>query len=377
MHSKVVAAAQQQMGLLLHGQQSVGLSSPLVALTNRMLDGVVPASHDRLMFSTTGAEAVENAMRLARAATGRPNMIVFQGGYHGRSIGTLSLTRSKAGYGVANHPQMAGVFVAPFPYASQAPGMDADAALYQLELLLKQQSAPADTAAVIVEPVLGEGGYVAAPPGFLPGLRALCDTHGLLLILDEVQTGYGRTGRMWAHQHEGVTPDVLVMAKGMASGLPLSAISSRAELTKHVPAGAMGGTYAANPVACAAALATLDVFAEEGVVVNAAARGAQLLSGLRAIAATHPAWVRDVRGLGCMVGLELHPPRSLGTPAGCAARLQRACRERGLLLLTASVFETLRFIPPLTVSAAEIDDALTVVGDALQEVSRETSPTRL
>ena len=138
-HPKVVAAAQHQMGLLLHGQQSVGLSSPLVALTNRMLDGVVPASHDRLMFSTTGAEAVENSMRLARAATGRPNMIVFQGGYHGRSVGTLSLTRSKAGYGVANHPQMPGVFVAPFPYASQAPGMDSDAALYQLELLLKQQ----------------------------------------------------------------------------------------------------------------------------------------------------------------------------------------------------------------------------------------------
>ena len=226
---------------------------------------------------------------------------------------------------------------------------------------------PSDTAAVIVEPVLGEGGYVAAPVGFLPGLRALCDKHGLLLILDEVQTGYGRTGRMWAHQHEGVNPDVLVMAKGMASGLPLSAISSRAELTKHVPAGAMGGTYAANPVACAAALATLDVFAEEGIVENAAARGEQLLSGLRAIAAAHPAWVREVRGLGCMVGLELQPPPS--APAGCAARLQRACRERGLLLLTASVFETLRFIPPLTVSAIEIDQALAVVGEALREVA--------
>ena len=371
-HPKIVAAAQDQMAKLMHGQVSIGMSSPLVTLTNRMLgnDGsgrgsLLPASHDRLMFSTTGAEAVENAIRLVRAATGRPNLIVMQGGYHGRTIGTLALTRSKVSYGVRNHPQMPGVFVAPFPYDTQTPGIDADGSLYQLELLLKQQSAPADTAAVIVEPVLGEGGYVPPPRGWLRGLRELCDQHGLLLVFDEVQSGFGRTGRLWAHQHEeGVEPDVLVMAKGIASGLPLSAISSRAELTRTVPPGAMGGTYAANPVACAAALATLDVFEEEKLVENAAARGEQLLAGLRTLVAEHDGWLKEARGVGLMVGLEFGP----GAPAGTSAALSRACRRRGLLLLTTSVFETLRFIPPLNVSAGEVDAALSIVGDALREV---------
>ena len=372
-HPRVVAAAQAQMGKLMHGQVSIGMTSPLVALTNRMLgnDGsgrgsLLPASHDRLMFSTTGAEAVENAVRLARAATGKPNLIVMQGGYHGRTIGTLALTRSKVSYGVRNHPQMPGVFVAPFPYDTQSPGIDADGSLYQLELLLKQQTAPSDTAAVIVEPVLGEGGYVPPPRGWLQGLRALCDAHGLLLVFDEVQSGFGRTGKLWAHQHaEGVEPDVLVMAKGIASGLPLSAISSRAELTRAVPPGAMGGTYAANPVACAAALATLDVFEEEDLVGNAAARGEQLLGGLRALVAEHDDGVlKEARGVGLMVGLEF----GRDAPAGTAAALSRACRRRGLLLLTTSVFETLRFIPPLNVSAAEVDTALSIVGNALREV---------
>ena len=359
-HPRVVAAAREQLGRVVHAQIAVGLHTPMIELTARLVgehgpgSGVLPASHDRVMYSTTGAEAVENALRLARAATGRPNVIVFQGGYHGRTHATLALTRSKTVYGAASVPAMPGVYVAPFPYATQAPGLDVGACLYQVELLLQQQTAPRDTAAVLLEPVLGEGGYVPAPPGLLEGLQALCARHGMLLMLDEVQTGFGRTGKMFAHEHyDGVEPDVLIMAKGIASGLPLSLISSRAELTQHSPAGTMGGTYAGNAVACAAALATLDVFDDERLLENARARGDQLVGRLAALAAARADVVRDVRGLGLMVGVELDPARR-----GAAAALARACAAEGLLLLSTSAFECVRFIPPLVVSEAEIDDAM-------------------
>ena len=359
-HPKIVRAIQAQAEALLHGQVSIGLHSPLVALVEELMAGVLPASHERVMVSTTGAEAVENAVRIAKASTGRQNIISFQGGYHGRSAATLALTRSKTAYGAGSFPHVAGCFSAPFPYETQSPGLGTDGALYQLDLVLKQQTPPADTAALIIEPVLGEGGYVPAPAAFLAGLRERCDAHGILLILDEVQCGVGRTGRMWAHEHSGVTPDILVMAKGIGSGLPLSAVSTTAAIAGRTLPGTLGGTYAGNAVACAAALATLDVLAEERLVENAAARGDQLLDGLRALQARHPDLIRDVRGVGLMIGLELD------APAGAAAALSRRCAaEQKLLLLPTSVFEVVRMIPPLTVSEEECDDALARLGAAL------------
>lgn len=359
-HPKVVKAAQDQLGRLCHGSVAVGLSRPLVQLTSKLIE-MVPGTHDRVMFSTTGAEAVENAVRLARACTGRPNLVCFQGGYHGRTNATLALTSSKTSYGTKNFPQMSGVFCAPFPYEGH--GMTTESALLQLDLLLKQQTAPQDTCAMIIEPVLGEGGYVVAPAPFLHGLRQRCDAHGIKLVFDEVQTGFGRTGRMFALQHSGVDPDILVMAKGIANGLPIAAISSRSDLSAFCPPGTMGGTYAGNPVAAAAALATLDVFATEPILENAQARGKQLVSALLRLQDKYPNVIKDVRGLGLMVGLELH-----NVPYNTARDLSLKCAEEGLLILNAGSFETMRFIPPLTISAEEIDEGVHRFEAALSQI---------
>lgn len=354
-HPAVVSACQAQVASLMHAQPSVALSKPFIELTERLVASVLPRGLSRVVFSTTGAEAVENAVRLARAATRRPNVICFQGAYHGRTQGTLALTSSRTSYGLHNQPRPGGAFVAPFPYESQAPGLGVAGCLFQLELLLKQQTAPEDTAAMIIEPVLGEGGYVPADPAFLRELRSLCDRHGIVLIFDEVQTGFGRTGRMLALEHSGVVPDVLVLAKGIASGMPLSAVATREDLSAKCPAGSMGGTYSGNAVSCAAALATLDVFEREGVVANAQARGAQLVALLQGVAQRLPRAVKEVRGLGLMVGMELRP----GLRAGISREVSLRCAaNEGLLLMNGGWFETLRFIPPLTVSEAEVAEGV-------------------
>jgi len=242
-----------------------------------------------------------------------------------------------------------------------------DYCLEQLELLLRQRAAPSEVACFVLEPVLGEGGYVPAPPRFVAGLRAVCDAHGILLVLDEVQTGFGRTGKLFASERflPEATPDVLVMAKGLASGFPLAALAASSSLTDAQPPGSMGGTYAGNAVSCAAAVATQRVIREEGLVENAAAQGARLRAALGEVAARRgEGVVRDVRGHGCMLGLEL----AASQPAGTAKRVAQACAARGLLLLNCSVYETLRFIPPLTVAPAEVDEACDVFDAALAEV---------
>jgi len=358
-HPHVTEAVQRQASCLVHGQVAVGFHSPMINLMKRLLP-YLPTGHDGLFFATTGAEAVENAMRLARHATGRPNMIVFQGGYHGRTVGTVSLTTSKTSYGVGFQPLMSGVHVAPFPYATQ--GASVASALRQVRLLLKQQSAPRDTAAMLIEPVLGEGGYVPAPPEFLQELRSICSEHGILLVCDEVQSGFGRTGSMFAHEQSGIVPDILVMAKGIASGFPLSAISSSRDLMKRQPVGSMGGTYAGNAVSCAAALATLDVFEKEKLLENASERGQQLLSELQRLADHYP--ILEVRGRGLMIGVEFD---SDAVPAGTAAKLCQLCIEEHLLLLNTSVFEVVRFIPPLNITAAEVQLGLDRFESALKK----------
>ncbi|MFI2609135.1 aspartate aminotransferase family protein [Kitasatospora sp. NPDC018619] len=359
-HPRVVEAVREQAGRLIHGQYTTVLTDQLLTLTER-LGEVLPAGLDSLFYATAGTEAVEAALRLARHATGRQNVVVFEGGFHGRTLGAASLTSAGTRFRAGIGPMMPGVAVAPFPAAFRL-GLSEDEAvahaLRGLDEVLATVSAPAETAALFVEPVLGEGGYVPAPPGFLAGLRERADRHGLLLVVDEVQTGFGRTGRFWAHQYEdGVRPDVLITAKGLASGFPLSAIAAPAELMGRARPGSQGGTYGGNPVACAAALATLDVLREERLVENAAVQGARLLAGLREVAAGVPG-IADVRGLGLMAASEFCRPD--GTPDPDAARrAQQAAAEHGLLLLLCGIhLNTVRMIPALVVTAEQIDEGL-------------------
>ncbi|GAB4476204.1 MAG: aminotransferase class III-fold pyridoxal phosphate-dependent enzyme [Anaerolineae bacterium] len=370
-HPKVVAAIQDQAARLLHGQMNIVLHPPVLRLVEE-LRTVVPPTLDSFFFSNSGAEAVEAAIKLARQATRRTNVIVFQGSFHGRTVGTMSLTTSKTVYRVGYQPLMPGVFVAPYPYAYRY-GWDEDQTLAfclrELETLLKSQTAPEETAAILIEPVLGEGGYVVPPVAFLGELRALCDRHGILLIIDEVQSGFGRTGRFFALEHFGVEPDILVMAKGLASGLPLSGIAARRDLMDRWLPGSHGGTYGGNAVACAAAAATVQVIRDEGLLENARARGDQLLAGLRALAAVHPL-IGDVRGLGLMIATEFTEGDGEHGKA-YAARVQELCLAENLLLLTCGTYgSVIRWIPPLIVDEAQVDHALAVFGRA---VARATS----
>jgi 4-aminobutyrate aminotransferase len=367
-HPRVVAAAQEQAGRLIHGQYTTVMHQPLRTLIERMGE-VLPAGLDSLFFANSGSEAVEAALRLVRQATGRPNIIAFQGGFHGRSMGAASVTTSGVKVRTGFAPLMAGVHFAPFPYAFHYGWDDATAtefALRELDHLLATQSAPADTAAFLIEPVLGEGGYVPATAEFLAGLRERADRHGILLVLDEVQTGYGRTGTFWAQERFGVRPDVLLIAKGVASGFPLSAVAASDELMRRARPGSQGGTYGGNAVACAAAIATLDVIQDEGLVANSAAQGERLRAGLRTVAEKRSGH-GDVRGLGLMLAVEFTDAE--GRPDGAAAAAaQRRAGELGLLLLTCGPYgQVVRLIPPLIVTADQVDEALAVWSECTAE----------
>lgn len=310
----------------------------------------------------TGSEAVESAVKLARHETGKQNVIVFNGGFHGRSLTTLAMTTSKGVYRVNYGPLPPGFHTSKYPYCLHCPSRPSAGgccgdALETLRTMLKEQTAPSETAAIVIEPILGEGGYTVPPPGFLPALRALCDEHGILLIADEVQSGVGRTGKWWGVEHEGVTPDILIFAKAIASGVPLSGIMARPHFMRKSPPGSMGGTYGATAIAASAAVATLGVIQEEGLLANAQARGAQLQAGLQAIAARHPGVIADVRGRGCMVGLEF----SATVGSGFAGAVTAGAMERGLLLFTTGWRETIRLIPALIVTQQECDTALQVI----------------
>jgi 4-aminobutyrate aminotransferase len=366
-HPKVVAAAQAQVGSLIHGQYTTIMHEPLLALTER-LGEVLPEGLDSVFYMNSGSEAVEASVRLARHVTGRPGVIAFSGGFHGRSMGAAALTSSGAKIRAGLGPLMPGVSFAPFPFAFRygwSVAQTVEFALRELDYLLITAAPAADTAAFIIEPVLGEGGYVPTPPEFLAGLRERADRHGILLIADEVQTGVGRTGKFWGHQHTpGVTPDILITAKGIASGFPISAIAAPAELMEKAWPGSQGGTYGGNAVACAAALATLDVVRDEKLVENAAEQGTRLLEGLRKVAADHPA-IADVRGLGLMVGNEFCTADGSPDPA-TATRAHAAAAERGLLLLTCGAHGNIvRMIPPLIVNGSQVDDGVALWSEAV------------
>lgn len=368
-HPRVVAAAQEQIAKIIHAQYTTVMHRPLLDLVDR-LGEVLPAGLDRMFFANSGSEAVESALRLVRQATGRPNVITFHGGFHGRTVATASLTSSGTKFRSGFAPLMAGAHVSPFPDPTHYGWSQAEAttfALRQLDYTLQTLSAPQDTAAFFVEPVLGEGGYVPASTEFFAGLRERADKHGILLVVDEVQTGWGRTGRFWGGEHFGARPDVLITAKGLASGFPLSAIAAAEELMSKAWPGSQGGTYGANAVACAAALATLDVINDERLVDNAVARGDQLRAGLQAVAADHAA-ITDVRGLGLMLGNEFRD--SDGEPDGAtASAVQQEAARRGLLLLTCGAWgQVVRFIPALVVTEEQVAEATQLWSDSVAAV---------
>ncbi|WP_040791200.1 aspartate aminotransferase family protein [Nocardia paucivorans] len=366
-HPHVVAAAQAQVATLIHGQYTTVVHRPLLELTER-LGTVLPAGLDSLFFANSGSEAVEAALRLARQATGRPNVIVFHGGFHGRTVAAASMTTSGTRFSAGFSPLMAGVHVAPFPTAYRYGWTEEEAtafALRELDYLFATLTSPAETAAFIVEPVLGEGGYIPGNRTFFQGLRERADRHGILLVIDEIQTGFGRTGRYFGHQHFDVRPDIVTIAKGLASGFPLSGIAAPRELMAKAWPGSQGGTYGGNAVACAAAIATLEVIESERLVENAAARGDQLLTGLRE--SEHKA-IGDIRGLGLMVGAEFITPDG-GPDRETATAVQQRAAEHGLLLLTCGAhMNVVRMIPPLIVSEAQIDDALGIWRDVLADI---------
>ena len=360
-HPKVVRAIQEQAAKIIHAQVNCHFHEPLIELSHA-LGQIVPAPLDTFFFSNSGAEAIEGAVKLARHATGRTNVIVFQGGFHGRTGQAMAMTTAKTVYRVRYQPLPSGIFVAPFPFSYRYGTSEEEAsrwALNELDLLLHTQTAPAETAAIVIEPVLGEGGYIPAPKPFLQGLRKVCDEHGILLVLDEVQTGFGRTGKYFAHEHAAIHADVMVLAKGLASGFPLSCVASTRRLMQAWEVGTHGGTYGGNPMGCAAALATIRVLQEEGLVDNAARRGKQLMEGLKSLQARFPV-IGDVRGMGLMVGCEFtHPDTGQPDPQTMKKVVQAAFQREKLLLLTCGAYaNTIRWIPPLVISQQLVDDAL-------------------
>jgi 4-aminobutyrate aminotransferase len=376
-HPRVVAAIREQAGKLLHGQQNIIYHQSGLQLHDRLAH-LLSGGPWQAFLSNSGAEAVEAAVKLARVSSGRTPIVSFRYGFHGRTAQAMSLTTAKAGYRTVNEPIVGSVYHAELPYCYRAPGGAHDpsdcscAWESDLELLFHQIVDPRHVAAIIVEPVIGEGGYIVPPPGFLPRLREISREHGILLVIDEVQSGFGRTGRMFGHEHAGIEPDIMVVAKGIASGLPLSGIVARRELMEQWPAGSHGGTYGGNVVACAAALATIDVLQGEGLVDNAAARGAQLLDGLRELARRHPI-IGDARGLGSMVAIELVRPGEgdgrVPHPAAVRTVLAAALERRLMLLSAGSYGNVVRIIPPLVTTADEVGQALDILDQAFAVAS--------
>ena len=368
-HPKVVEAIRKQAGLLLHGQANLVTHKPMLELVEE-LRTIVPPELDGFFFSNSGAEALEGALKLARQATGRPNVIVFQGSFHGRTVATMSMTTSKTIYRNGYQPLMPGVFVAPYPYSLKY-GWGEEATsqwcLEELELLLQMQTAPSETAAIFIEPVLGEGGYVVPPASFMKGLRQLCDQHGILMVADEVQSGFGRTGKWFGHQHFDIVPDIMTVAKGLASGMPISGVISRLDLMKKWVPGSHGGTYGGNAVAAAAGVATIQAIKEDKMIENAVERGLQLMAGLGHLQESYPQ-IAEVRGLGLMVGTEFRDAK--GKPDKTTTKaIQHECGDRNLMILTAGAWDnTIRWIPPLNVTADQMNDALNIFEAALKAV---------
>ena len=351
-HPRVVAAIKEQATELIHFSAS-DFYLPIYPQTCKELARIAPIDgRVRAYLGNSGTEVVETAIKLARYATKRPYIVAFLGAFHGRTYGSVSLTASKAKYHAGFAPLLPGIFHAPYGRVEDLRWFD--------EVLFDKLAPANEVAAIIVEPIQGEGGYIVPEDGFLEGLRRICDEHGILLIADEIQSGAGRTGKMWAIEQWGVQPDILLTAKGIASGMPLGAMIARAELLEAWGPGAHGSTYGGNPIACTAALVTIELLAG-GLIENAAVRGEQAMAGLRPLLDRFDGLVRDVRGMGLMIGVEFDTPDH-------AEEVQWACFERGLLVLECGK-SAVRMSPALTVSEAEMATALRIFGQAVAKVA--------
>jgi 4-aminobutyrate aminotransferase len=375
-HPRVAAAIAEQAARIIHAQQNIVHHRPGLELHRRLPMRFPNARSGEaygLFLSNSGAEAVEAAVKLAKYATRRPAIVAFRGGFHGRTHGAMALTSSGIKYRGHFEPLLGGVHFVPFPYVLRNPtGRTPEAAvehmLDALDELFATLIYPEDVAAFIVEPILGEGGYVPAPDAFLPALRRVADRHGILLAIDEVQTGFARTGRFFATEWTDASPDIVIMAKGIASGMPLSGILAPRSLLGRWAPGTHGGTYGGNAVACAAALATLDVIDDEGLAANAERLGARLLTGLRERAEGHPA-VAEVRGRGLMVGIEFADGARLTPRPELAKALLAFALAQNLLLLSCGTHgQVVRVIPPLVTTEDEIERAISIIGDGLDEI---------
>lgn len=367
-HPRVVQAVQAQAALFTHTCfQVVGYES-YVALAERLCALAPGASPKKALFMSTGAEAIENAVKIARHATGRPAVIAFEGAFHGRTQLGMALTGKVAPYKEGFGALGADIYHVPYP--SPVHGISVDDTMHALERLFRYHVQASRVAALVVEPVQGEGGYLPAPAGFLARLRTLCDSHGILLVVDEIQTGIGRAGRMFAVEHSGIEPDLVTLAKGLGGGTPISAVVGRAEVVDAVPPGGLGSTYAGNPLACVAALAVLDAMADDDLCARSERIGDTLREGLRALAARHPS-MADVRGLGAMTAVEFAHGGDLSRPApDIAAAVKARAAELGLLLLTCgSHNNAIRIMVPLTIPDAVLAEGLALLGQALEQAS--------
>jgi len=352
-HPRVVERIREQAAELQHFSAS-DFYLPIYAETCRELARIAPVrgTRARAYLGNSGTEVVEAAIKLARYVTRRPYVVAFLGAFHGRTYGSVSLTASKAKYHAGFAPLLPGIFHAPYGRVEDLRWFD--------EVLFDKLAPAGEVAAIVVEPIQGEGGYVVPEDGFLEGLRGICDRYGIVLVADEIQSGAGRTGWMWAVEHWGVQPDILLTAKGIASGMPLGALVARAELLEAWGPGAHGSTYGGNPIACAAALATIELL-EEGLIANARIRGDEALAALRPLVEQHQGLVRDVRGKGLMIGVEFET-------ANDAEAVQWACFQRGLLVLECGR-SGVRMSPPLTISAEELRTGLRLFAEAVEEVA--------
>ena len=369
-HPRIVQAVKAQLEQLTHTCFQVAMYEPYVRLAER-LNRIMPGEGaKKTIFFTTGAEATENAVKIARAATNRPAVVAFNNSFHGRTLLGMSLTGKSRPYKQNFGPFAPEIYHTPFPYTYRE--WTTEEALNSLHDLFETQVAPNQVAAIIIEPVLGEGGFVPAPTEFLQELRRITTEHGILLIADEIQSGFGRTGKMYAIEHSGVEPDLITFAKSIAGGLPLSGVSGRAEVMDAPAPGGLGGTYAGNPLACAAGLAVLDVFEEEHLLERGQVLGGRLLEAFCEYQRRYPQ-IGDVRGIGPMLGMELVEDPETKTPAtGLTGQIVDAARSRGLLLLKAGLYgNVIRVLVPLVASERDIDEALGALEGALSSVLKK------
>jgi 4-aminobutyrate aminotransferase / (S)-3-amino-2-methylpropionate transaminase / 5-aminovalerate transaminase len=366
-HPRLVEAAQEQLARFGHTDFTVVPYELYVELAERLIDIAPISAPAKAAFFNAGTEAIENSIKFARSYTKRPAVIAFEGAFHGRTLLAMTMTSKTHPYKAGLGPFAPEVYRVPFPHAYRGP--DTAAALDALERAFLTQVAPESVAAIVMEPVLGEGGFVVAPTEFVQAVRRICDEHGIVFVVDEVQTGYGRTGRMWGIQHHDVEPDLMVVAKSIAGGLPLSAVVGKAEIMDAPPDSAIGGTYVGNPVAQAAALAVLDVFDEEGLVERASVIGDVIRARMEAWQGRWDA-IGDVRGLGAMLAIELVQDRETKEPdADRASAVVEQAAQNGLLLIKSGVYgNCIRVLTPLVVTDGELDEALGVWEQALEAI---------